>query len=129
MTAPTPSRPPPLVLVVDDEPAVCEWMQRTVSRADYECVSVPDGRAALECLARLDNPPALIVTDIRMPGMSGIELGRRLRELHPDVPVIYMAADENDLPSRGAHWLLKPFSQEQLLARMSRVLAAPGGGT
>jgi DNA-binding response OmpR family regulator len=115
--------------VVDDEPAVCEWLQRTVSRADYECVSVPDGRAALEFLARLSHPPALIVTDIRMPGMSGIELGRRLRELHPNVPVLYMAADENDLPSRNAHWLLKPFSQAQLLARMSSVLADAEGGS
>jgi DNA-binding response OmpR family regulator len=97
------------------------------SQADYECRAVSDGCAALELIEQLGEPPALVVTDIRMPRMSGVELGRRIRVLHPGLPVLYVCADDADLPPGTRQWLLKLFPPEQLDTQLRAMLGSDQG--
>lgn len=78
------------VLVVDDEAANRQVLQRILEREGLEVAHAPDGRAALDQLR--DAPPDLLLTDLKMPGMSGIELMRASKTLDPDLEVIVMTA-------------------------------------
>lgn len=118
----------PVIVVVDDQALVREWICRVVRKSDYECQSAPDGFAALELIGDLPERPDLVITDVRMPRMSGVELSRQLEELMPSLPILYVCADDGDLPPGARHWLLKPFPPEQLVARIETILRgdAPG---
>jgi len=74
------------IIVVDDEPVICQQLERLYSHSGY---SVTIANSADEALLRLESRNIdLVVTDIRLPGLSGIELTKRIQENHPDVPVI-----------------------------------------
>jgi len=111
------------ILVVDDEPTIAEVVGRYLDRAGYSTRSVGDGKQALE-LARAE-PPDLVVLDLMLPGIGGLELLRRLRER---VPVVILTA--KDHPSEritGLHlgaddYVVKPFSPAELVARVDAVL-------
>lgn len=119
------SIPRPTVIVADDQPVVRDWLCRVLGEADYECACAADGLAALDLIAELTTAPALVIADIRMPKMTGVELGRRLRHLHPSVPVLYTIADDRDLPINAAHWIQKPFRSDQLLRTVRAILGTP----
>ena len=115
------------ILVVDDAPTIAEIVGRYLERAGYSTRSVGDGRTALE-LARAD-PPDLVVLDLMLPGIGGLELLRRLRERERErVPVVILTA--KDHPSErvtglrlGADdYVVKPFSPAELVARVDAVL-------
>ncbi|MBA3422403.1 MAG: response regulator transcription factor [Thermoleophilaceae bacterium] len=115
------------ILVVDDEPTIAEVVGRYLERAGYSTRSVGDGKQALE-LARTD-PPDLVVLDLMLPGIGGLELLRRLRERERErVPVVILTA--RDHPSErvtglrlGADdYVVKPFSPAELVARVDAVL-------
>ncbi|MCA1700107.1 MAG: response regulator transcription factor, partial [Actinobacteria bacterium] len=114
------------ILVVDDEPTIAEVVARYLERAGYSTRSVGDGKQALE-LARAD-PPDLVVLDLMLPGIGGLELLRRLRERERErVPVVILTA--KDHPSErvtglrlGADdYMVKPFSPAELVARVDAV--------
>jgi len=115
------------ILVVDDEPTIAEVVGRYLERAGYSIRSAGDGRRALE-LAR-EEPPDLVVLDLMLPGIGGLELLRRLRERERErVPVVILTA--KDHPSErvtglqlGADdYVVKPFSPAELVARVDAVL-------
>lgn len=122
---------PAKILVVDDEVHVTRLVQINLQRAGYEVVTALDGVAALEMVRQ--DPPTLVMTDITMPRMDGIELLRRLKAdpATADIPVILLTAKSQDADifegkRSGAVWhLSKPFSPRQLLDAVQETLASP----
>jgi DNA-binding NtrC family response regulator len=76
------------ILVVDDDPIICEQLQRLYSHSNYKVTLAHRGEEALSILENEDID--LVLTDIRLPGISGVELSRRIAELWSDIPVIVM---------------------------------------
>jgi len=127
------------VLVVDDDSNVAEVVSRYLEREGYEVASVGDGPAAINRAAVAH--PDLVVLDLMLPGLDGIEVCRKLRELAP-VPIIMLTArgEESDriagLEVGADDYMVKPFSPRELVARVRAVLrraagsfqAANGGG-
>lgn len=81
------------VLVVDDEPVVRAYVARTLTLAGCEVAIAADGREAFRLVAEDRVRPAIVVTDIEMPGMTGIELAARLLALRPDLRIVMMTGD------------------------------------
>src|SRR2546422_634233 len=81
---------PATLLVADDDPGLRESLQRTLTRAGHKVVLASDGRAALEQLQGSDVD--LVLTDLKMPGLSGLELLRAAKNIAPDVDVILLTA-------------------------------------
>lgn len=118
----------PQVLVVDDETAIREMIAFALERAGMQVQLAADARAALESISRLR--PDIILLDWMMPGVSGIELTRRLRRepLTEEIPIIMLTArvSEDDkvsgLEAGTDDYVIKPFSPRELLARIRAVL-------
>ncbi|GAA1527898.1 response regulator transcription factor [Actinomadura kijaniata] len=118
------------VLVVDDDPTVAEVVARYLERDGHEVECVADGARALRRAA--DRPPDLVVLDLMLPGMSGLEVCRRLRATSA-VPIVMLTAlgDENDrlvgLESGADDYVTKPFSPRELALRVRSVLRRARG--
>jgi two-component system response regulator HydG len=116
----------PTLLVADDDPGLRESLERTLTRAGYQVVLAPDGRAALDLIQgkSLD----LILTDLRMPGLTGVELLRAAKALMPDVDVILITAfgtiEEavNAMRDGAYDFITKPFRGEHLLKVVGKAL-------
>ena len=113
------------VLIVDDEESLRNTLQQMVNRAGYACSTSPDGKQAL---AILNNRKVdVVITDIRMEGMDGIELLKQIKDKH-DADVIVMTgftedyAYEEIIASGASDFALKPFSAGELTVRLKRVL-------
>ncbi|MFH1687339.1 MAG: sigma-54 dependent transcriptional regulator [bacterium] len=112
------------VLVVDDDRLVNEFLVETLQRAGYQCRSVESGEQAVAAFA--EDPTDLVLTDLKMPGMSGIEVIEQIRKLAPEVIIIMMTAYgtiETAVKAikLGAYdFLLKPVLPEPLEHLMSR---------
>ena len=115
----------PHILVVDDDPHLREVVAFALSQAGFQVEQASDGRAGLEQVRR--SVPALIVLDIMMPELDGLELCRELRRAH-EVPIVFLSSrdDEVDrilgLELGGDDYLTKPFSPRELVARVKAVL-------
>jgi two-component system cell cycle sensor histidine kinase/response regulator CckA len=102
---------------------------RMVSLLGYEALTAANGDEALDVAERVLDRLDLLLTDVRMPGMQGPQLARRLRELRPDLPVLLMsgladeAADMLTGDTRDLRLLPKPFSREELGKALSETLA------
>jgi len=114
------------VLVVDDEPTIGEVVSRYLERAGYEARVAEDGLAALEAVA--ERPPDLIVLDLMLPGLDGLEVMRRVRAEDRSSAIILLTAkgDESDrivgLRLGADDYVVKPFSPAELVARVDAVL-------
>jgi two-component system cell cycle sensor histidine kinase/response regulator CckA len=117
-----------LVLVVDDERGVRELVCRTLRGEGYRTLEAAHGGEALELVEAGSEVIDLVVTDVVMPEMDGRELGRRLAQSRPTLPILYMSAyDVNDIFSRGsprssAPFLQKPFPQDGLINSVEQLL-------
>jgi two-component system response regulator ResD len=114
------------VLVVDDEPTIAEVVSRYLERAGYETRVAADGLAAID--AATARRPDLVVLDLMLPGIDGLEVMRRLREQDRATPVILLTAkgEESDrvigLRLGADDYVVKPFSPAELVARVDAVL-------
>ncbi|MBI4855099.1 MAG: response regulator transcription factor [Acidobacteria bacterium] len=115
----------PMILVVDDEPQLLRAMKASLPAAGYEVVTASDGE---EALARINQEiPDLIILDLVMPGLSGLEVCRRVRTFSI-VPIVVLSAkgaeqDKVTALNIGADdYMTKPFSLNELLARIQAVL-------
>ncbi len=121
----------PRILVVDDDPTVSEIVVKYLEREGFEVTAVGDGTRALEH-AR-GTMPHLVVLDLMLPGVDGLEVCRRLRAISP-VPVVMLTArgEEEDrvvgLELGADDYLAKPFSPRELAARVRAVLRRTGQG-
>ncbi len=117
------------ILVADDEPHITHVVSLKLRNAGLDVVLAHDGEEAYELA--LDDPPDLVITDLQMPYMSGLELSRRLREHEAtrDIPVIMLTARglglaQEDLEATSIRAVMsKPFSPKQILERANAILA------
>ena len=116
----------PRILLVDDEPSIRAALTRALKRDGHQVLSAPDGRQALEVATR--ESPELVVTDIRMAAMDGLELLRHLGQLEPSIPAIVMSAyttaeTTSEALRLGATCVLaKPFKLPELREAIERAL-------
>ncbi|MBX3403558.1 MAG: sigma-54-dependent Fis family transcriptional regulator [Phycisphaeraceae bacterium] len=114
------------VLVVDDKEMLRDSVGATLQRAGYEVLSAPDGPGALETIAR--RRPDAVVTDLRMPGMTGIELVQRARDIDDLLPIVVMTAygavdTAVDAIKAGAFdYITKPFEGDELIVAVKRAI-------
>jgi DNA-binding response OmpR family regulator len=113
------------ILVVDDEPRYVRAIQVNLEASGYEVLAARDGQTAMDLAA--SEEPALILLDIRMPGLDGYEVCRRIREFSA-VPIIMLTALAEDadkvkgLDIGADDYVTKPFSADELLARVRSTL-------
>ncbi len=126
--SPSPSR----ILVVEDDPKTAASVRLYLEHAGFQVVSAVDGKRALE-LAR-STTPNLIVLDLMLPGLGGLEICRRLRE-ESSIPIIMLTARSTEedrllgLDLGADDYVVKPFSPRELAARVRAVLRrVPGDG-
>jgi len=116
----------PTLLVADDDPGLRESLDRTLTREGYKVMLASDGRAALERLQA--GGVDLVLTDLKMPGLTGLELLRAAKAIAPDVDVILLTAfgtveEAVQAMKDGAYdFLTKPFRREQLLKLIDKAL-------
>jgi two-component system, OmpR family, KDP operon response regulator KdpE len=122
----------PHILVVDDEPQITRVLRTTLNAQGYEIRVANDGETALEILK--DFTPDLVITDLVMPNVNGIELCRQLRKTsHVPILVLSVRGEERSkiqaLDCGADDYITKPFSTGELLARVRAALrrAPPGG--
>ena len=115
------------VLIVDDSPAVRQILTSAFSRAGWEAEAVGDAQAALEQLRRRD--VSVMIVDIRLPGMSGLELLRATRDWRPRVEIVVITAygtierAVEAMKGSAVDFLVKPFKRSHLLHAAERALA------
>jgi len=120
--------PAHLVLVVDDEPGVRDLVCRILRDEGYRTIEAAHGGEALEMVETGSETVDLVVTDVVMPGMDGRELGRRLAQSNPSLPILYISAyDVNDIFRRGsprtsAPFLQKPFPPDTLISSVEQLI-------
>jgi signal transduction histidine kinase/ActR/RegA family two-component response regulator len=116
------------ILVVEDDAAVCVVTRRVLERAGYRVLTAQNGLEALKLADRLDGPLDLVVSDVTMPGMGGIELGMELRRRRPELRVLYLSGYTENLAALegpgdpGSDYLGKPFTASALLGHVRRLL-------
>ena len=115
------------ILVVDDELNALKAMRSLLAAEGYEVTTASNGKEALDSMAA--STPDVVVTDLRMPEIDGLELLRRARESHGDIPVIVVTAfgavdtAVEAMRAGAADYLQKPIQIEELLVVLDRVLA------
>jgi PAS domain S-box-containing protein len=123
-----------VVLLAEDEPAIRTLMTRMLRASGYRVLTAEDGEEALGLAEGHAGPIALLITDVVMPRLGGIETARRLRQLRPGLPVLFMsgytataAVQEGDLEDAG--FLAKPFTPEELRERVRAMLDQPAAAS
>ena len=114
-------------MTVDDSASVRQMVSFTLRTAGYQVVEAGDGAQALE---RLQGPVHLILTDLNMPRMDGIELVKQVRAsaTYKYVPIVMLTTESQDAKKQAGRaagatgWIVKPFQAEQLLAVVKKVL-------
>jgi len=112
---------PPLILIVDDEPQICRFLRASLGSHNYRLAEASTGRQALTAAAT--QPPDLVILDLGLPDMDGLEVVRQLRDWSA-VPIVVLSArgQEKDkvaaLDLGADDYLTKPFSVGELLARI-----------
>lgn len=124
----------PRILVVDDEPLLRTFVARVLEAERFSVLTAGHGHEALTLLEREREPVQVVITDVTMPGLGGVELAHRLARWMPPPGLILMSGYSFDAVARLAElgspaFLRKPFTAEVLLAAVRRTLdggALPG---
>jgi two-component system alkaline phosphatase synthesis response regulator PhoP len=122
--------PDELILLVDDEPAILKLARMYLEREGFRVREAEDGEAALQAVERIQ--PALIVLDVMLPKIDGLEVCRRVRAANKDVAILMLTARDEDIDKilgleLGADdYLTKPFNPRELVARTKAILRRSG---
>jgi two-component system cell cycle response regulator CpdR len=116
-----------IILLAEDDDSMRSFLERALTKAGYEVIAFANG---MEAHARLrEEPFTLLLTDIVMPQMDGIELARRASELDPDIKIMFITGfaavtlNTNSRPPKDARVLSKPFHLKDLVREIDRLLA------
>jgi len=121
-----------LVLLVEDEAPVRNVIHQMLETLGFEVVTADSGAEALQVFERFQSEIELVVSDVVLPGTSGMELTKDVQEMSPDLPIILMSGyplrdeDRFEITAGRAGWINKPFSSEQLTRAITRVMASTG---
>ena len=119
------------ILIAEDDEAVRHLVEQVLRQAGYQVLVARDGKEAVSAVLGLGSPPDLVVTDVIMPGMNGIDVVRRLRLRYPSLRALYTSGYLDDVArgialDPGKELLAKPFTASELLRRIRMALdAAP----
>ena len=128
MTAKPSRLPVKRILLAEDDESMRGFLQRALAKAGYEVIAFANGKDAHERLQ--EEPFSLLLTDIVMPQMDGIELARRASELDPDLKIMFITGfaavilNNDTAAPKDAHVLSKPFHLKDLVREVDRLLAA-----
>ena len=128
-----PDGTPIRVLTVDDEPSLIELLSMAMRYEGWEVSTAQDGATAVR-VAREVKPDALVL-DMMLPDFDGLEVMRRIRAEQPDVPVVFLTAKDGvrdriqGLTAGGDDYVTKPFSLEEVIARLRGLLRRSGATT
>jgi CheY-like chemotaxis protein len=118
-----------LVLVVDDEPTIRDLVVMILSRFGYRVLTAANDREAMEHYTPRMAEIALVITDLGMPGLGGAKMAANLKQMNPNVRLLFISGGElsigGDPAPAGSVMLAKPFTGEDLLTHVHRVLNAP----
>jgi two-component system cell cycle response regulator CpdR len=127
MTAKPSRLPRKRILLAEDDESMRSFLERALTKAGYEVIAFANGKDAHERLQ--EEPFTLLLTDIVMPKMDGIELARRASELDPDLKIMFITGfaavtlNTNSRPPKDARVLSKPFHLKDLVREIDRLLA------
>jgi len=117
------------ILVVDDEEAIRGFVQRILELHGFTVLAAADGLDAIEKVESFAKPIDLLVTDIRMPRMDGVSLGRWVAKAYPEVPILYISGypfdlegEKPNLPVKVCAFLPKPFTPKALIETVRQCL-------
>ena len=119
------SSPPLKVLVVDDEPPIRKLLRMGFGTQGYHIIDAPNAKTALELMA---DEPDLVILDLGLPDMQGLELLRQIRQLREDVPIVVLSSRGDEVAKVEAldlgadDYVTKPFGMDELLARIRAAL-------
>jgi CheY-like chemotaxis protein len=116
----SPTKPEPIVLIVDDEDAVRQMMTRALQESGFRVIAAQDGAAAWDLLQAGASVQA-VITDVAMPGMTGLELAAKVATLPNAPPVILVSGHRRD-SLQEIPFLPKPFGPDQLATFVDQVL-------
>ena len=114
------------ILVADDDSQICEALERSLRYEGYKVVTVQDGGLAISEIE--ENPPSLLVLDINMLEVDGIQVTRYVRSVGIDIPICILSARDEvkdrvaGLEAGADDYMIKPFAFEELLARIKALL-------
>jgi CheY-like chemotaxis protein len=116
-----------VILVVDDERSVREFVKAALHKEGFQTIEAGDGIEAFNLVQEFGKDIALLVTDIKMPGMDGVALAESVRELFPRMPVLFISGfldpDPRDRLIQGYSVLAKPFLPDTLVKAVKELLA------
>jgi two-component system, OmpR family, KDP operon response regulator KdpE len=113
------------VLIIDDEPAIRKLLRLTIGTQGYEAIEAATGEAGLKLL---DSAPDLVILDLGLPDMDGLDVLERLRRGHADLPVVVLSSRDDEagkvkaLDLGADDYVTKPFGSSELLARLRTAL-------
>jgi two-component system cell cycle sensor histidine kinase/response regulator CckA len=123
------------ILIVEDEQHVREMLEKVITRAGFRVITVADGIAALEVESTFAEPIDILISDVVMPSMSGIDLAEEMAARRPGIGIVLLSgytAETLDLEAamrRGARFVPKPVASGELRTAIAEVLAGRSGGT
>jgi len=117
------------VLVVDDEGALLKLTQKMLAGLGYHALAATDTASALTLARERKEPIDLLMTDVVMPEMNGLDLAGQIKKVHPDLKILFMSGYTADVIARrgilekGMHFIQKPFSRGELAAKVRQALS------
>ncbi len=117
------------ICIAEDDNSMLNFLKMALQRAGHTVTTAEDGNKALDVIQE-DDSFDLLLTDIVMPGMDGIELSQKATDLYPELKVMFITGfaavslDQNKTPQKGAKILSKPFHLKDLVAQVETLLKA-----
>jgi two-component system cell cycle sensor histidine kinase/response regulator CckA len=128
MSAPSPNE---VIVVVDDEDFIRDLFGHTLRTLGYTVLEATDGENALQVMQDYHAPVALVISDISMPEMDGLEFVGLLRAAYPAMPALFVSGqgpqymmDNRDRIPEGVHFLAKPVTMGELASKVRKILDA-----
>lgn len=109
------------ILVVDDDYSIIELLKEALPALGYKADFVTDGNKAIELIKNTNPPYDLILSDIRMPEINGIDVARAAHAAKPDIPILFMSGNRNTIAEERS-FLAKPFSIDEMETKIEFLL-------